>query len=144
MTKDKIDMVAFSVKYCKIRESLSPYSRQMIDTFINFFGTKIEKGNTMYKKGEILCDLDCMSKGMDHIENEKLKADLVKLKEMINKNENYLNLYIKVQLALGIYPDDFFFNLALDYFYREIYTKVMNDNFIDEYKVENKKKHRNR
>lgn len=98
----------------------------------------------MYKKGEILCDLDCMSKGMDHIENEKLKADLVKLKEMINKNENYLNLYIKVQLALGIYPDDFFFNLALDYFYREIYTKVMNDNFIDEYKVENKKKHRNR
>ena len=144
MTKDKIDMVAFSVKYCKIRESLSPYSRQMIDTFINFFGTKIEKGNTMYKKGEILCDLDCMSKGMDHIENEKLKADLMKLKEMINKNENYLNLYIKVQLALGIYPDDFFFNLALDYFYREIYTKVMNDNFIDEYKVENKKKHRNR
>lgn len=144
MTKDKIDMVAFSVKYCKIRESLSPYSRQMIDTFINFFGTKIEKGNTMYKKGEILCDLDCMSKGMDHIENEKLKADLVKLKEMINKNENYLNLYIKVQLALGIYPDDFFFNLALDYFYREIYTKVMNDNFIDEYKDENKKKHRNR
>ena len=144
MTKDNIDMVAFSVKYCKIRESLSPYSRQMIDTFINFFGTKIEKGNTMYKKGEILCDLDCMSKGMDHIENEKLKADLVKLKEMINKNENYLNLYIKVQLALGIYPDDFFFNLALDYFYREIYTKVMNDNFIDEYKVENKKKHRNR
>ena len=144
MTKDNIDMVAFSVKYCKIRESLSPYSRQMIDTFINFFGTKIEKGNTMYKKGEILCDLDCMSKGMDHIENEKLKADLVKLKEMINKNENYLNLYIKVQLALGIYPDDFFFNLALDYFYREIYTKVMNDNFIDEYKDENKKKHRNR
>ena len=144
MTKDKIDMVAFSVKYCKIRESLSPYSRKMIDTFINFFGTKIEKGNTMYKKGEILCDLDCMSKGMDHIENEKLKADLMKLKEMINKNENYLNLYIKVQLALGIYPDDFFFNLALDYFYREIYTKVMNDNFIDEYKVENKKKHRNR
>ena len=144
MTKDNIDMVAFSVKYCTIRESLSPYSRQMIDTFINFFGTKIEKGNTMYKKGEILCDLDCMSKGMDHIENEKLKADLVKLKEMINKNENYLNLYIKVQLALGIYPDDFFFNLALDYFYREIYTKVMNDNFIDEYKVENKKKHRNR
>lgn len=144
MTKDKIDMVAFSVKYCTIRESLSPYSRQMIDTFINFFGTKIEKGNTMYKKGEILCDLDCMSKGMDHIENEKLKADLVKLKEMINKNENYLNLYIKVQLALGIYPDDFFFNLALDYFYREIYTKVMNDNFIDEYKDENKKKHRNR
>ena len=144
MTKDNIDMVAFSVKYCKVRESLSPYSRQMIDTFINFFGTKIEKGNTMYKKGEILCDLDCMSKGMDHIENEKLKADLVKLKEMINKNENYLNLYIKVQLALGIYPDDFFFNLALDYFYREIYTKVMNDNFIDEYKVENKKKHRNR
>ncbi len=144
MTKDKIDMVAFSVKYCKIKQSLSPYSRQMIDTFINFFGTKIEKGNTMYKKGEILCDLDCMSKGMDHIENEKLKADLVKLKEMINKNENYLNLYIKVQLALGIYPDDFFFNLALDYFYREIYTKVMNDNFIDEYKVENKKKHRNR
>lgn len=144
MTKDNIDMVAFSVKYCTIRESLSPYSRKMIDTFINFFGTKIEKGNTMYKKGEILCDLDCMSKGMDHIENEKLKADLVKLKEMINKNENYLNLYIKVQLALGIYPDDFFFNLALDYFYREIYTKVMNDNFIDEYKVENKKKHRNR
>ena len=144
MTKDKIDMVAFSVKYCKIKQSLSPYSRQMIDTFINFFGTKIEKGNTMYKKGEILCDLDCMSKGMDHIENEKLKADLVKLKEMINKNENYLNLYIKVQLALGIYPDDFFFNLALDYFYREIYTKVMNDNFIDEYKDENKKKHRNR
>ena len=144
MTKDNIDMVAFSVKYCKVRESLSPYSRQMIDTFINFFGTKIEKGNTMYKKGEILCDLDCMSKGMDHIENEKLKADLVKLKEMINKNENYLNLYIKVQLALGIYPDDFFFNLALDYFYREIYTKVMNDNFIDEYKDENKKKHRNR
>ncbi len=144
MTKDKIDMVAFSVKYCKIRESLSPYSRKMIDTFINFFGTKIEKGTTMYKKGEILCDLDCMSKGMDHIENEKLKADLMKLKEMINKNENYLNLYIKVQLALGIYPDDFFFNLALDYFYREIYTKVMNDNFIDEYKVENKKKHRNR
>lgn len=142
MTKDNIDMVAFSVKYCTIRESLSPYSRKMIDTFINFFGTKIEKGNTMYKKGEILCDLDCMSKGMDHIENEKLKADLVKLKEMINKNENYLNLYIKVQLALGIYPDDFFFNLALDYFYREIYTKVMNDNFIDEYKVENKKKHR--
>lgn len=144
MTKDNIDMVAFSVKYCTIKESLSPYSRKMIDTFINFFGTKIEKGNTMYKKGEILCDLDCMSKGMDHIENEKLKADLVKLKEMINKNENYLNLYIKVQLALGIYPDDFFFNLALDYFYREIYTKVMNDNFIDEYKVENKKKHRNR
>lgn len=144
MTKDKIDMVAFSVKYCTIRESLSPYSRKMIDTFINFFGTKIEKGNTMYKKGEILCDLDCMFKGMDHIENEKLKADLVKLKEMINKNENYLNLYIKVQLALGIYPDDFFFNLALDYFYREIYTKVMNDNFIDEYKVENKKKHRNK
>ena len=144
MTKDNIDMVAFSVKYCTIRESLSPYSRKMIDTFINFFGTKIEKGNTIYKKGEILCDLDCMSKGMDHIENEKLKADLVKLKEMINKNENYLNLYIKVQLALGIYPDDFFFNLALDYFYREIYTKVMNDNFIDEYKVENKKKHRNR
>ena len=144
MTKDNIDMVAFSVKYCTIRESLSPYSRKMIDTFINFFGTKIEKGNTMYKKGEILCDLDCMSKGMDHIENEKLKADLVKLKEMINKNENYLNLYIKVQLALGIYPDDFFFNLALDYFYREIYTKVMNDTFIDEYKVENKKKHRNR
>ncbi len=142
MTKDNIDMVAFSVKYCTIRESLSPYSRKMIDTFINFFGTKIEKGNTMYKKGEILCDLDCMSKGMDHIENEKLKADLVKLKEMINKNENYLNLYIKVQLALGIYPDDFFFNLALDYFYREIYTKVMNDNFIDEYKDENKKKHR--
>lgn len=102
MTKDNIDMVAFSVKYCTIRESLSPYSRKMIDTFINFFGTKIEKGNTMYKKGEILCDLDCMSKGMDHIENEKLKADLVKLKEMINKNENYLNLYIKVQLALGI------------------------------------------
>ena len=144
MTKDNIDMVAFSVKYCTIRESLSPYSRKMIDTFINFFGTKIEKESNMYKKGEILCDLDCMSKGMDHIENEKLKADLVKLKEMINKNENYLNLYIKVQLALGIYPDDFFFNLALDYFYREIYTKVMNDNFIDEYKDENKKKHRNR
>ena len=144
MTKDKIDMVAFSVKYCTIRESLSPYSRKMIDTFINFFGTKIEKGNTMYKKGEILCDLDCMSKGMNHIENEKLKADLMKLKEMINKNENYLDLYIKLNLALGMYPNDFFFNLALDYFYREIYTKVMNDNFIDEYKVENKKKHRNR
>lgn len=41
MTKDNIDMVAFSVKYCTIRESLSPYSRKMIDTFINFFGTKI-------------------------------------------------------------------------------------------------------
>ena len=83
-----------------------------------------------------------MFKGIDHIENEKLKADLIKLKEMINKNENYLDLYIKLNLALGMYPNDFFFNLALDYFYREIYTKVMNDNFIDEYKDENKKKHR--
>ena len=144
MTKDNIDMVAFSVKYCTIRESLSPYSRQMIDTFINFFGEKIEKESNLYKKGKVLCDLDCMSKGMDHIENKKLKADLMKLKEMINKNENYLDLYIKLNLALGMYPNDFFFNLALDYFYREIYTKVMNDNFIDEYKVENKKKHRNR
>ena len=144
MTKDKIDMVAFSVKYCKIKQSLSPYSRKMIDTFINFFGEKIEKESNLYKKGKVLCDLDCMFKGIDHIENEKLKADLIKLKEMINKNENYLDLYIKLNLALGMYPNDFFFNLALDYFYREIYTKVMNDNFIDEYKDENKKKHRNR
>ena len=142
MTKDKIDMVAFSVKYCKIKQSLSPYSRQMIDTFINFFGEKIEKESNLYKKGKVLCDLDCMFKGIDHIENEKLKADLVKLKEIFERWHH--DLYIKVQLALGIYPDDFFFNLALDYFYREIYTKVMNDNFIDEYKVENKKKHRNR
>lgn len=142
MTKDKIDMVAFSVKYCKIKQSLSPYSRKMIDTFINFFGEKIEKESNLYKKGKVLCDLDCMFKRIDHIENEKLKADLIKLKEMINKNENYLDLYIKLNLALGMYPNDFFFNLALDYFYREIYTKVMNDNFIDEYKDENKKKHR--
>ncbi len=142
MTKDNIDMVAFSVKYCKIKQSLSPYSRKMIDTFINFFGEKIEKESNLYKKGKVLCDLDCMFKGIDHIENEKLKADLIKLKEMINKNDNYLDLYIKLNLALGMYPNDFFFNLALDYFYREIYTKVMNDNFIDEYKDENKKKHR--
>ena len=113
MTKDKIDMVAFSVKYCKIKQSLSPYSRQMIDTFINFFGEKIEKESNLYKKGKVLCDLDCMFKGIDHIENEKLKADLIKLKEMINKNENYLDLYIKLNLALGMYPNDFFFNLAL-------------------------------
>lgn len=142
MTKDKIDMVAFSVRYCSIRENLSPYSRKMIETFINFFGTKIEKENTIYKKGAILSDLDCMSKDISNIENEKLKTDLINLKEMINKNENYLDLYIKLNLALGMCPNDFFFNLALDYFYREIYTKVMNDNFIDEYKEEDKNKHR--
>ena len=123
MTKDKIDMVAFSVKYCKIKQSLSPYSRQMIDTFINFFGEKIEKESNLYKKGKVLCDLDCMFKGIDHIENEKLKADLIKLKEMINKNENYLDLYIKLNLALGMYPNDFFFNLALSIVFENVSKK---------------------
>ena len=79
---------------------------------------------------------------MKMVFQRKLREDLIKLKEMINNNENYLDLYIKLQLVLGLYPDDFFFNLACDYFYREIYIKIMNDEFVDEYREEKKKKHR--
>ena len=142
MQKKKIDMAQFCLKYEQIKQNLSPYSRKMIDTFINLFGERIIKVDGIYLRGQILCDLDIMYKNIDKVSNDKLKEDLIKLKNMINNNENYLDLYIKLQLVLGLYPDDFFFNLACDYFYREIYTKIMNDEFVDEYKEEKKKKHR--
>lgn len=142
MQKMKVDMSQFCLKYEKIKQNLSSYSRKMIETFINLFGERIIKVDNIYLRGQILCDLDTMYKNIDEVSNDKLREDLIKLKEMINNNENYLDLYIKLQLVLGLYPDDFFFNLACDYFYREIYTKIMNDEFVDEYREEKKKKHR--
>lgn len=142
MQKMKVDMSQFCLKYEKIKQNLSSYSRKMIETFINLFGERIIKVDNIYLRGQILCDLDTMYKNIDEVSNDKLREDLIKLKEMINNNENYLDLYIKLQLVLGLYPDDFFFNLACDYFYREIYSKIMNDEFVDEYREEKKKKHR--
>lgn len=142
MKKDKMNMVEFSSKYNKIKPYLSVYSCNMIETFINLFGEKIIKNNNKYNKENILSDLDVMYKNIDNVDNEKIKYDLIKLKEMINNKENYLDLYIRLQLALGLYPNDFFFSLAYDYFYREVYVKIMNDEFIDEYKEENFSKHR--
>ncbi len=144
MDYDNIDEYPFRFKYVQIRSELSDVSKRFIETIFNFTkeNNDDEKPNRI-SKDKILEELNSIKQAINLPDNNKLFKELNDaynvLEFNVSNNKAYFDLLIKLECALGIYPNIFFHNRSKKIFYDEVYLKVLEGKFNEKDLFDSKK-----
>lgn len=123
----------FNDEYSDLKPDLSDLSITMINTMKDFIESENTEKKVVFTKKEALVEVKKIKEIIDTKHDYRLDNKLNELLYMIENDQFYIDSLIKLECALGMRLNSFFYNRAQRVFFDDIFKPIIWHNFEDEY-----------